>query len=77
MPVPSFDLATLPGVLVRPLIVAIAHLPIMVVALFAVPVWVMAVVRPASHGELALRLLKELRTWSRDVIGGTTGARAR
>lgn len=77
MTVPSVNLATLPGVAVRPLIVAIAHLPILIVAFCAIPVWMMAVARPATHGELALRLLKELRTWSRDVIGAVHGVQPR
>jgi hypothetical protein len=77
MLVPSVDLAALPGVVVRPLIVAIAHVPILIVAFCAVPVWTLAVLRPATHGELALRLLRELRTWSRDVVGGANGVRAR
>lgn len=77
MIMPSFDLATLPGAVFRPLIVAIAHIPILVVACSTVPVWMMAVVRPATHGELSLKLLRELRTWSRDIIGATGGMRQR
>jgi hypothetical protein len=77
MAVPSVDLAALPAVVVRPLTVAIGHVPILLVALCALPVWTMAVLRPATHGELALRLLRELRTWSRDVIGAVNGARVR
>jgi hypothetical protein len=37
----------------------------------------MAVLRPATHGDLALRLLRELRTWSREVIGAVSGAQQR
>jgi hypothetical protein len=74
---PSVNLAILSGVAVRPLVVAIAHLPILIVAFCAVPVWMMAVVRPTTHGDLALRLLKELRTWSRDVIGAVHGVQPR
>ncbi|GAA1018905.1 hypothetical protein Aple_025430 [Acrocarpospora pleiomorpha] len=77
MIVPPVDLVSLPGVVVRPLVVAIAHLPILIVAFCAIPVWTMAVIRPATHGELAFRLLKELRTWSRDVIGAVHGAQRR
>lgn len=71
---PSIDLATLPSALARPLIVAIAHLPILVIACCAMPLWLVFFVRPAAHGEAAFRLLRELRTWSRDVVqavGGT------
>ena len=69
MTVPSFDLASVPTVMARPLVVAIAHVPILIVALCAVPIWTLAVLRPASHGDLALKILRELRTWSRDAIG--------
>jgi hypothetical protein len=77
MAVPSFELTTLPGVVVRPLIVAIAHLPILIVVVCTVPIWAMAGARPATHGELALRLSRELRTWSRDVISAVGGTSAR
>lgn len=73
---PSIELASLPGVVVRPLIVAIAHLPILIVVVCAMPIWAMAGARPATHGELALRLSRELRTWSRDVIGAVSGVSA-
>ena len=75
MVVPSFHLATLSGVVVRPLVVAIVFLPILIVAVCAIPVWVMAVARPATHGELAFRLITELRKWSRDIIGAVNGGR--
>ncbi|GAA0462775.1 hypothetical protein Aca07nite_76550 [Actinoplanes capillaceus] len=77
MLVPSLDLVALPGALFRPLTVAVAHIPILVVVCFATPVWVMAVMHPATHGDLGLKLLRELRTWSRDVIGATGGTRRR
>jgi hypothetical protein len=77
MNVPSVDLTTLSSAVVRPLVVAITHLPILIVAVCAIPVWVMAVVRPATHGELAFRLIAELRKWSRDVIGAVNGGRGR
>jgi hypothetical protein len=73
---PSFDLLP-PGTVFRPLIVAIAHIPILVVACVMTPVWIATVVRPKTHGELGLKLLRELRTWSRDVIGATGGMRQR
>jgi hypothetical protein len=76
MSVPSFDLATVPNTLVRPLVVAIVHIPILLVALCAVPIWTLAVLRPISHGDFALKLLRELRTWSRDAIGAVDGRHA-
>jgi len=75
MVMPSIDLVALPGAVFRPLIVAIAHIPILVVACSTTPVLMMAVVRPTTHGDLSLKLLRELRTWSRDVIGATGGMR--
>ena len=75
MIVPSASLAAVSSVVSRPMIVAIAHIPIIFVALCAIPVWTMAVVRPKTHGELALRLLRELRTWSREAISAAHGGR--
>jgi hypothetical protein len=69
----SFGLVTLSGVVFRPLIVAVAHIPILYIACSVTPVWMMAVVRPSTHGELGLKVLRELRTWSRDVVGVAGG----
>ena len=69
---PALSLPALRG-LVRPLVVAIAFLPILIMALLAVPVWAMALWSPATHTDLALRLLKELRGWSREVINAVYG----
>jgi hypothetical protein len=77
MTVPSVDLVALPSAVARPLVVAIAHLPILIIASCAVPLWLIGFLRPATHGELAFRLLKELRTWSRDVVDAASGVRAR
>ncbi|WP_305785992.1 hypothetical protein [Symbioplanes lichenis] len=74
---PSFGLVTVPGAMVRPLIVVIAHIPILVLACFTIPVWIMAAVRPSTHGTFGLSLVRELSTWSRDVIGATGGTRRR
>jgi hypothetical protein len=70
---PSIDLAALPSALARPLIVAIAHLPILIIAFCATPLWLVLFLRPAVHGEAAFRLLRELRTWSRDVVQAAAG----
>ena len=75
MVMPSFGLVALPGAVFRPLIVAIAHIPILVVACSTTAVVLMAVARPTTHGDLCLKMLRELRTWSRDVIGATGGMR--
>ena len=77
MTVPSFGLPALPPGVARPLVVAIAFLPILIMALCAVPVWAMALWSPATHSDLALRLLRELRTWSREVINAVYGGRSR
>lgn len=73
---PGIDLATLLGTLVRPFVVAIAHLPILFVVLFMFPMWVGAAVRPRTHGAPALRFLSELRGWSSDVVAGSRPHRA-
>ncbi|WP_030434271.1 hypothetical protein [Actinoplanes subtropicus] len=70
---PSIDLAALPSVLARPLIVAIAHVPILIIACCAMPLWLVFLLRPAVHGEAAFRLVRELRTWSRDVVQAAGG----
>jgi len=74
---PSFDLVTLSGAVFRPLIVAIAHIPILVVACSTAPVWMVAMVRPSTHGDFSLKVLRELRTWSCDAIGAAGGMRQR
>lgn len=73
---PSINPAALSGAVVRPALAAIAHLPILIIVVCAFPVWLMAVVRPKTHGDLALRLLRELRTWSKDVTGAVSGGRS-
>lgn len=77
MIVPSVDLVTVRAVAARPLVVAIAHIPILVVVVCAIPIWIVGWWRPTTHGNLAIRLLRELSTWSRDVIGAAYGAQPR
>ncbi len=77
MVMPSFDLVAVPTAVFRPVIVVIAHVPILVVACCTTPVWLMAVARPSTHGDFGLRLMRELRIWSRDVISATGGIRQR
>lgn len=77
MTVPSVGFSALPGFAVRPLVVAIAFLPILIMAVCAVPVWAMALWRPTTHGDLALRLLRGLHAWSRDVITAVYGGQSR
>ncbi|GLY03466.1 hypothetical protein [Actinoplanes sp. NBRC 101535] len=74
---PSFDLMALPASVVRALIVAVAHIPIVILACYTVPVWMVAVWRPATHGRLGLHLVRELHAWSHDVIRATGGRRRR
>jgi hypothetical protein len=73
--VPSVDLASVPAFIARPAVVAITHLPIVLVALLSAPIWLLAAIRPASHGESALKLVRELRMWSRDAVAGAMRAR--
>ncbi|AGZ41811.1 hypothetical protein [Actinoplanes friuliensis] len=72
---PTFDLATLPATLVRPLVVAIVYLPIVLVTLFACLVLLVAIVLPATHGDFALKTLSLLRKWSADALRDTRVAR--
>lgn len=74
---PSIDLATVPATVVRPLIVAIAHLPVILLALCIAPILLFVAIRPQTHGDLAVRLLCELRIWSRDAVGAASGRRTR
>lgn len=72
---PAIDLTTLPGTLVRPFVVAIAHLPIVVVVVLMSPVWVWAAVRPRTIGSAALKYLDVLRSWSVEVVAGSATRR--
>ena len=45
---PSVDLAVLPGAVVGPLVVAIAHLPILLIAFCAAPLWLIGFLRPGA-----------------------------
>ncbi|MBL7260456.1 hypothetical protein [Paractinoplanes lichenicola] len=74
---PSFGLVTLSSAVFRPLIVAIAHIPILIIVCSTTPLWMMAVVRPSTHGEFGLKLLRELRLWSHNVVDATGGMRQR
>ncbi|GIM97159.1 hypothetical protein Ato02nite_089520 [Paractinoplanes toevensis] len=59
--------------LVRPLVVALVHLPLLVVVILSTPLWILAGVLPKSHGKLALQFLKYLRSWSAELsiaVGG-------
>lgn len=75
--VPSFDLAAIPSGVTRPLTVAVAHIPILILAIAALPVWMLAMLLPSSHGEHALRVVRELSTWSRDITTAVCGGRTR
>lgn len=76
MTVPSVDLAALSVVVMRPLIVAITHNPILIVVLCAAPVLGMAA-RPRIHSDLLLRLLTALRLCRRGTIDAVSGVCAR
>ncbi|GAA1036569.1 hypothetical protein GCM10009557_47640 [Virgisporangium ochraceum] len=72
---PSIDLTTLPGSLVRPFVVAIAHLPILIIVMLLSPTWVCGAFRSRAHGAATLKLLCELRGWSSDVVAGSASRR--
>ncbi|MEY9860108.1 hypothetical protein ABH935_005744 [Catenulispora sp. GAS73] len=73
----SMGLVPFQQIAVRPLVVAITHLPILIVTLSATPLWVMAVVTPKTHGDLAMRFLQELRDWSHDLLGAIDATASR
>jgi hypothetical protein len=73
---PSFGLSGLPAFFERAAVVAIAHLPIVVIAVLAAPLWLSLAFRRTPHHDLALALLRELRAWSRDIIARATTARS-
>jgi hypothetical protein len=57
----------------RPLVAAVAHVPIVLVVLFTLPLWVMLAFKPVALEGLATRILMELRRWSAASIGVQTG----
>ncbi len=73
MPMP--DLGGLPATMMRPFVVAIAHLPIIVFAVFVCPMCLVAAFRPKTHSAVALQFLQELRMWSADVVTGSARPR--
>jgi hypothetical protein len=77
MTVPSVDLVALSSTMARPLVVAIAHVPILIVSLCAAPLWLICFLRPEAHSDAAFRLLRELRSWSCGIVQETNGIRAR
>jgi hypothetical protein len=54
-------------------VVAIVYVPLVFVVILSAPIWLLAALRPQSHGEMALKLLDALRYWSRDVMRAVGG----
>jgi len=77
MTVPSVDLVAVSSAMTRPLVVAIAHVPILIISLCAAPLWPMCLLRSEAHSDVAFRLLRELRSWSCGIVQATSGIRAR
>ena len=71
------NLPSLPRIEGRSLVVAIVHVPILVIVVCATPVWLIAVMRPATCGEFAFKLLRRLHNWSNDAVGVSKGTRPR
>lgn len=69
----SPDLASVFVALARPLVVAVVHLPLLVLVILSTPLWILAGVLPKSHGELALEFLARLRSWSADLSSAVGG----
>ena len=69
----SFEFPVLQAMIVQPVLVLVAHIPIVMVAVWCFPTLLMAAFRPSTHGRLALSLLDTLRGWSKDAVRGARG----
>jgi hypothetical protein len=69
--VPVVGLRTIISRMTRPLVVAVAHVPIVLVVLLAFPLWILLAVKPAELERLAVQVLVELRRWSAASVAGT------
>jgi hypothetical protein len=67
---PTFDFSALPATMMRPIVVAIGHLPIVAIVFFMVPMWISAAFRPKTHTSV-LKFITELRNWSAQVVSGS------
>lgn len=74
---PSFSLSALQTVAARPVVVTIAHLPILLITLFVIPLWMVMALWRKPHAELTFRLVRELRGWSREIVTAVYGAKTR
>lgn len=54
----------------RPLAIIVVHLLILVLVVLTLPLWLLTVFPCFRSGDLALKLIREFRGWSRDITGG-------
>ncbi|MBL7260465.1 hypothetical protein [Paractinoplanes lichenicola] len=71
---PSLTMTPAFAALAKPLVVAVIHLPLLLVVVLLAPIWILAGLRPRSHGDLALAFLGCLQSWSAEL---TTTVRGR
>ncbi len=65
---PTASLKTIFLTLSRPLVVAVAHVPIVLIAFFACPLWMLLAFKPAALQEVAMHILTGLQRWSTAAI---------
>lgn len=61
----------------RPLVVALAILPVLVVVLLLAPTWLLWPVLPADRQERLLRMCREFANWTRHVLQSATSHEGR
>lgn len=74
---PSFSLSAFQTAAARPVVVTIAHLPILLITVFVIPLWMVMALWRKPHAELTFRLVRELRMWSREIVTAVYGAKSR
>lgn len=67
---PVVDFSTVFTTMTRLLVVAVAHVSIVLIVLLAFPLWILLAFKPAALGQLAVRVLAELRRWSAASLAG-------
>lgn len=70
---PAGDFRTIFSVMTRPLVVAAAHVSIVLIILLTVPLWILLAFKPTALEQLAVRVLVELRRWSASIAGAEKG----
>ena len=68
---PAVDFKTILLTMSRPLVVAVAHVAIILIVLLTFPLWLLLPFRPTALARLAMHILMELRRWSTASIART------